>query len=375
MTAQSREPARPVRVALLGYGYAGRTFHAPLLRSQKAWRLAVVGSSQAATVHADLGDVTVIDDYHAAASHDEVDMVVIATPNQTHASLAITALQAGKHVVVDKPFAVHVAQARAMTSLAHSQGRMLSVFHNRRWDSDFLGLRAVLASGRLRAPVVLESRLERFRPTVRQRWRESDEPGSGLWFDLGPHLVDQALCLFGLPQRINGHMARQRHGACCEDWFLVRLDYGRLQVVLQAGMLCVAPVPRFVLLGEQGAWHKMKPDPQEDQLRAGLSPDSPGFGQDHDPGWLSDGTGALQPVTVPNGHHGRYYQLLAAALHGQGSNPVSPEQGCAVMAILQGARDSAAKGGCAVVPTVLEAEHCAFARPDRDLDHHPGAGP
>lgn len=374
MTAQPQEPARPVRVALLGYGYAGRTFHAPLLRAQKAWQLMVVGSSQPATVHADLGDVTVLD-YHAAACHDDVDMVVIATPNQSHASLATTALQAGKHVVVDKPFAIHVAEARALTRLAHSQGRVLSVFHNRRWDSDFLGLQAALASGRLRTPVVLESRLERFRPMVRQRWRESDEPGSGLLFDLGPHLMDQALCLFGIPQRINGHMARQRLGARSEDWFLLRLDYGRLQVVLQAGMLCAAPVPRFTLLGEQGAWHKMKPDPQEGQLRAGLSPASPEFGQDHDPGWFSDGTGALQAVAVPNGQQGRYYQLLAAALHGQGSNPVSPEQGCAVMVMLQAARDSAAKGGCAVMPAVLEAERCAFALLDRDLDHHPGAGP
>ena len=352
----------PLRVALLGYGYAGKTFHAPLLRAQKTWQLVVVGSSQPSTVHADLGgEVTVLADYHAAARHDDVDVVVIATPNQSHANLAATALKAGKHVVVDKPFAVNLEEARALTRLAHNQGRVLAVFHNRRWDSDFLGLQAALASGRLGTPVVLESRLERFRPTVRQRWRESDAPGSGLWFDLGPHLVDQALCLFGIPQRINGHMAFQRSGARSEDWFLVRLDYGRLQVVLQAGMLCAAPcVPRFVLLGEQAAWHKVRPDPQEDQLRAGQSPDSPGFGEDHDPGWFSDGAGMMQPVAIPHGHHGRFYQLLATALHGQGGNPVSPEQGCAVMALLEAARDSAGQGGCAVRPAVLDAERAAF---------------
>lgn len=361
MTTQSRESARPLRVALLGYGYAGKTFHAPLLRAKKAWQLLVVGSSQPEAVHADLDDVTVLNDYHATACCDDVDVVVIATPNQSHANLAATALKAGKHVVVDKPFTVTLEEARTLTRLAHSQGRLLCVFHNRRWDSDFLGLQAALISGRLGTPVVLESRLERFRPLVRQRWRESDTPGSGLWFDLGPHLVDQALCLFGIPQRVNGHMAQQRSGARSTDWFLVRLDYGRLQVVLQAGMLCAAPlVPRFVLLGEQGAWHKTRPDPQENQLRAGQLPDSPGFGEDHDPGWFSDGAGMMQPSAVPNGHHGRFYQLLAATLRGQGDNPVSPEQGCAVMALLEAARDSARRGGCAMAPAMLDAEREAF---------------
>ena len=181
-------------VALIGYGYAGKTFHAPLIASVPGLRLAAVGSRDPAKVHADRPAVVVERDA-ADLLAMPIDLVVIATPNDTHFDLARRALAAGKHVVVDKPFTVTLAEARELAALAKQRGRILSVFHNRRWDGDFLTVRRLIASGALGDVAYFESHFDRYRPRVRARWREQPGGGGGLWYDLGPHLVDQALQL------------------------------------------------------------------------------------------------------------------------------------------------------------------------------------
>ncbi|PLB94655.1 oxidoreductase, partial [Klebsiella pneumoniae] len=261
-----------INIALIGYGFVGKTFHAPLIRSVPGLNLAFVASRDEEKVKRDLPDVTVIASPEAAVQHPDVDLVVIASPNATHAPLARLALNAGKHVVVDKPFTLDMQEARELIALAEEKQRLLSVFHNRRWDSDYLGIRQMIEQGTLGAVKHFESHFDRFRPEVRVRWREQNVPGSGLWFDLGPHLIDQALQLFGLPQSVQGNIATLRDGAEINDWAHVVLNYPAHKVILHCSMLVAGGSSRFTVHGDKGSVIKARADQQESQLLAGVVP-------------------------------------------------------------------------------------------------------
>ncbi|PXV59072.1 Predicted dehydrogenase [Dyella jiangningensis] len=350
----------PLRVALIGYGFAGKTFHAPLIRGVPGLALSTVVSRDAGKVYADLPDVEVVATPEVALADPTLDMVVIASPNDTHAPLARAALQAGKHVVVDKPFALDVTQARELAAVAEREGRVLSVFQNRRWDTDFLGVRQLIADGRLGDVTHFESHIDRFRPQVRERWREQPGAGSGLWYDLGPHLVDQALCLFGLPDRVWASLAVQRDGGSVTDWAHVVLEYGQRRVLLHASMLVAGGSPRFIVHGTRGSAVKMKIDPQEAQLLAGLRPGDAGWGEDSDALLLYDGNGNVEQVAAPRGDQSRYYAAFRDAVRGQGANPVTPKQAITVMAVIEAAMASAANGQ-AVELALSEEERAAWA--------------
>lgn len=340
MTAPSSRP--DVRTGLVGYGYAGQTFHAPLITSVPGLRLQAIASSDAAKVARDWPGLPVEADPLRLCTRDDVDLVVIASPNDSHHPLARAALQAGKHVVVDKPFTVTLAQAIELDALAAAQGRVLSVFHNRRWDGDFLTLRALLARGALGRVAELESRFDRFRPLVRQRWREQSPVGGGLWFDLGPHLLDQALQLFGWPAAIRLDLARQRDHAVNDDGFDARLSYANgLRVTLRASALTALPGPRFALHGTHGSFVKHGLDLQEDALKAGLRP-TPGadWGLDTQAATLStlgpDGQ-TLQSCAWPllRGDYPAYYAGVRDAIAGEAPNPVPAAQAIDVMALIE----------------------------------------
>ncbi len=333
-----------IRVALLGYGYAGKTFHAPLIEAVPGLELAFICSSDQGKVHADLPEVTVTGDARKAATHPEIDLVVVATPNETHALLAEAALRAGKHVVVDKPFTLTVKEAQQLSELAQEKGRLLSVFHNRRWDSDFLGAKAVKESGTLGEVVYWESRMDRFRPQVRDRWRERPGPGAGLWYDLGPHLIDQTVQLFGMPQTVNATFAKQRAGSQTEDWVHVLLHCGKTDIVLHACLLAAGQTPRFVMHGTEGSWIKYGTDVQEAQLKQGVRPGSGDWGQDPEPGMTYGADGTLARLPVPLGSYPEYYKGIRNAIYGNQPNPVTPGEAITVMSILETAIQSASQG-------------------------------
>ncbi|MDC8803622.1 oxidoreductase [Halomonas pacifica] len=326
-----------IQVGLVGYGFASQVFHVPLIQATPGLTLAAVASSDAAKVTEALPGVAVEADPEALFARPEIDLVVIPTPNETHYPLARAALEAGKHVVVDKPFTLDLTEARALEALAEAQGKGLSVFHNRRWDSDFLTLEALLAEGSLGRVTRVESRFDRFRPEVRDRWRESPRPGGGIWYDLGPHLLDQALVLFGRPRAILLDLASRRDGARVDDEFTALLDYEGLSVELKAGTLVAEETPRWRLHGTRGSYVKFGLDPQEERLKAGDSP-SPGWGLDA-PGRLCLAAEASEPVSREHpslpGDYLAYYQGVAAALRGEGPMPVSVEEAIAVMALLE----------------------------------------
>ena len=351
------DDAPPIRTAIIGYGYVGRTFHAPLIRATPGFALTVIGSSRPETqVHETAPEARVVSDPLAAVTDPEVDLVVIASPNASHARLAEAALVAGKHVVVDKPFTVTLAEARQVAAVAERSGRLLSVFQNRRWDSDFLTIRAALADRRLGRLVGFESRIDRYRPVVQDRWRERPIPGSGLWFDLGSHLVDQTLLLFGLPQSVTLHTASQRQAGTAPDWFLAVLTYPHLHAVLSAGVLVSGGSARFTLHGTEASLVKKGVDVQEAQLREGVAPGDLDWGIDLDAATLADGaTGELELLSAADGDYRRYYAAVRDALLGVAPNPVPPPQAIAVMAVLAAGEDSAASGCSRPLP-LTEAE-------------------
>ena len=338
-----------IKVALIGYGFVGKTFHAPLISAIAGLELFIIASSDSEKVHHDYPGAEVIADPEAAITHPEVDLVVIASPNATHAPLAKVALLANKHVVVDKPFTLDLAEARELIEIADQQHRLLSVFHNRRWDSDFLAIKRYLQAGKIGTIAQFESHMDRFRPQVRDRWREKAQPGSGLWFDIGPHLVDQALQLFGLPDSVEGNICLLREGAQIDDWAHVVLNYAKHRVILHCSMLAAGGSLRFVAHGTEGSLVKAGIDQQEAQLAAGVRPGSDTWGQDGDQVIYYCPEGKPHPLTTPAGDQSRYYQGIADAIRLAAPNPVSGVEALAVMAVMEAAVAASQSGQRQVV--------------------------
>jgi predicted dehydrogenase len=340
-----------IRVGLIGYGYAGRTFHAPLIRATPGLELVAVSSTRPDRVTADLPRVDVVPTALELLTRPSVDLVVVAAPPDVHAPLAAAALRAGKHVVVDKPIAPNLEEARDTAALARSSPQVLAVFQNRRWDGDFLALTDLLSRGVLGEVSHFESHFDRHRPTVRDRWREQPGAGAGLWHDLGPHLVDQALQLFGLPDRVVASLAAQRAGAVVDDWAHVILEYNRLRVILHASVLAAAPTPRFLVHGRDGSWIKYGLDAQESQLIAALATGDPAAAVVAEHAVVIDGSsGAQNQSALPPGNYPAFYAAVRNAIDGAGDNPVPPEQAVAVAAVIDAAIRSSAEGRAVAVP-------------------------
>ena len=327
-----------IKVGIVGYGYATATFHAPLISSVPGLELLAIASSDAGKVYAAWPRLAVCETAQALFAREDIDLVIIPTPNDTHYALTAQALAAGKHVVVDKPFTLNTADALDLIEQAEKAQRVLAVFHNRRWDADFMTVQTLLASGELGRVTHFESHFDRFRPEVRQRWREGRGPGSGLWYDLGPHLLDQALCLFGMPQAISLDLASQRNGAQTDDWFHAILRYAESRVILHASALVAHQGPRFVIHGTKGSYTKYGLDVQEDALKSGACPMDENWGADAQAGRLDLIRGTwVQQSSVPN-QRGDYLQFYSgmrdAILHG-GANPVPATEALQVMRLIE----------------------------------------
>jgi scyllo-inositol 2-dehydrogenase (NADP+) len=290
-----------------------------------------------ATVHADAG---------ALLADPAVDAVVVATPNAQHAELARAALEAGKHVVVDKPFVTRPDDGAALIRLARERGLVLTIFHNRRWDGDFLTVEALLAGGQLGEVRLAELNWDRFRPGLREGWKEDPAFEGGLLVDLGAHLLDQALTLFGIPERIAADLAVQRDGGRQDDYIDLVLHYGRARVRVAGSTIAAAARPRFALHGTAGSFVKHGIDPQEDHLRAGREADAPGFGEEarEARGTLTDAVGGSERVPTERGRWADFYRGVAAAVATGAPPPVDPVDALAGLRLMALARESAAGG-------------------------------
>ncbi len=325
-----------VRVGIAGFGLAGAVFHAPLVEAVDGLQLAAVmtrSPERAAHVRRAHPGVRVEPGLDALLR--DSDVLVVATPNRWHAELALAGLERGLAVVVDKPLA---ATARDARRLAGAGGR-LTVFHNRRWDGDFLTVRRLMAEGALGAVSRFESRFERFRPEVAGGgWRESAAPeeGGGVLLDLGPHLVDQAVVLFGAPRSVYAELHRRRPGAQVEDDAFVALEHpGGVRSHLWMSATAPLAGPRFRVSGMLAGFACDGLDPQEGQLRDGVRPGAPGYGE-APPGRLGDGGIALE-----RGRYEDFYAGVRDWVRGEAPPPVDPADGVRVVELLEAARRSA----------------------------------
>jgi predicted dehydrogenase len=330
-----------MRVALVGFGLAGRVFHAPFIAAVDGLELATIVTSSAERAR------QAADAYpgaRVAGSVDEAwdaDLVVVATTNDSHASLALEAARRGVAAVVDKPFATSAAQAEEVLAA----GGRVTVFQNRRWDGDFLTVERLAREGVLGDLLLLESRFERFRPEVGGGWRErpGDDLAGGQLFDLGPHLVDQALRLLGPAVRVYAEVAARRPGAQVDDDAFVALEHaGGARSHLSMGVLAPMAGPRFVVSGLRGGFSCDGLDPQEAQLEAGLRPGEDGYGARPDPGWLVDAEGERSPVAIERGRYEDFYAGVRAWLEDGAPAPVDPHDSLAGLRVLEAARRSAA---------------------------------
>jgi scyllo-inositol 2-dehydrogenase (NADP+) len=328
-----------------------RISHARVLRSLPEFLVTSVVTSRTEDVAQELPKARVAQSVQEVFADESVDLVIVATPNREHARLAKQALEAGKHVVVEKPFAVSSAEAREVVECAKRTGKVLSVFHNRRWDNGFLTLKRVLAEGTLGTLYQYEARYERFRPhVVGTRWREQPDKGSGVLFDLGSHLIDQAYHLFGKPNSVFCDMRAQRVGAATDDYFVILFDYGSLQVTLRAGSVVGVPGPVLQAHRDRGSFVKRGLDPQEEALKAGLSPETASslWGVDSDIAQVCqlDTVGSMKEVecTMEPGAYHDFYRGVSKSITEGAAPSVNAADGLAVIELIEACALSTREG-------------------------------
>ena len=320
-----------LNVGLVGFGFAGKVFHAPVIRAVEGLRLSVIVQRHGDPdpKYTDVEFVRSVDELLTR----KIDLVVVATPNTSHHPIARQALLAGKHVVVDKPFTPAMAEAQDLVRVAREQRRIVTVYQDRRYTGDFMTVQKVVAEGALGRVVSYESHFDRFRPEQKPKaWREEPLPGSGVWFDIGPHLFDQALLLFGIPDAIHADIRIERDGGRIDDAFDVTLFYPGVRAVLRASMLRHPVGPTWMVNGTKGSFVKYGMDPQEAALKEGRTPDEPEW--DIDPAELygrlitSDAT---RTVPTLRSSFAKYYENVRDAMLGRAKLAVSPEWSLDVM--------------------------------------------
>lgn len=342
----------PIRVGLIGYGLAGAAFHAPLIHATAGLELAAIVTGnpgrreQARAAHPDSELIDSVDALWNAQT--PVDLAIIATPNRTHVPLARAALAAGMHVVVDKPFAPTAADGRTLIDEARRRGRILSVYHNRRWDGDFLTVQRLLREGALGDPMRFESRFERWRPVPTGAWRESGDPedAGGILFDLGSHLIDQALVLFGRVKTVYAELDRRRPGMKIDDEAFLALTHAsgvRSHLLLSA--MTGQPAARMRVLGTRAAYVKHGPDPQEAALRRSGKLHVSGFHEDPRDAFGRLGAGdSVEEIPTEVGGYQRFYEGMVTAIRTGSPPPVDPADAVAGLEIIEAARLSATEG-------------------------------
>ncbi len=366
---------QPIRVAVLGYGLAGRVFHCPFVSAVPGLELAAIVQRKGDEAGRAYPHARILRSAEEAFADPAIDLIVVGTPNETHATLAAAALQAGKHVVVDKPMAPTGADILHLMELAKGAGKVLAPFQNRRWDGDFLTLKQLFKEGKLGRLVKVISHWDRFRPLPRGgSWKESAGDGNGLLQDLGPHLMDQAMALFGPPQRLTASVRTDREGSAIEDAFDIVLEYGRpngttLLYECRSTMIAADPAPRFRVHGTGGSFTKYGLDPQEDYLVSGGG-NPPQLGSDAH--WVAEpesawGTLTLAPdpgaptqleissyPTLP-GDYRLFYAGVRDAIRGTAPLPVTAEDGWRVARLIELARESSRERRTLDVDLVLPA--------------------
>ena len=328
---------------IASFGMSGKVFHAPLLNNHKGFHLKTIVERSKNAASALYTDVEIVRAFDTILQDDEIELVIINTPDPTHYELALAAIQAGKHVIVEKPFTQTLEQANALIEAAKQKGVMLSVFQNRRWDGDFLTVQRVIKNNLLGKLVEFESHFDRFRNFIQpETWKEKAEAGAGMVYNLGSHLIDQALVLFGMPDAVNAEIRILRPGGEVDDCFDIRLSYNDVKVTLKASILVRETGPKYFLHGINGSFLKSGLDVQENAMKAGEIPGTPGWGTEPEKNWgvLNTDIGNLHFTgkieTVPGNYLAYYDNIYDHIVEGK-PLAVKPEQAADTIKIIEAA--------------------------------------
>ncbi|MGB3077292.1 MAG: Gfo/Idh/MocA family oxidoreductase [Chitinophagales bacterium] len=343
-----------IETGLIGFGTGGRIFHAPFIAGSDKFTLKKINTTNSAAVliaQSQNPNTEIVETADAIFTDEFIELVIIATPNTSHLPLAKKALLAGKHVIVEKPFTLTVAEADELIALARQQQKIITVHHNRRWDSDFQTIKKIVDGKLLGTLVEYEAHFDRFRNVLKENsWRETELPGSGILYDLGSHLIDQALCLFGMPEELFANMQVQRPGGKSIDHFELLLFYSGLKVTLKAGMLVREPLPHFILSGTQGSFVKYGMDVQEAALKEGHTPfNSSDWGVEPESIWgmiNTDVNGNHQQGKVESerGDYAAFFENVYGAILSNEPLIVTPEQARDTIKIIELAMISNSEG-------------------------------
>lgn len=313
-----------VTAALLSYGMSGEVFHAPLLQAHAGFRLSTVLQRNADTARVRYPNIKIVKKAEDIFNDAAIDLVVVNVPNEHHLDYACQALNAGKHVVVEKPFTVTTGEADQLIALAKEKGKILTVFQNRRWDGDFMTVKNVIEQGWLGKVVELEVHYDRFRNYIEANtWKEEAGKGSGILYNLGSHMLDQVLTLFGMPEAVDARIRIQRPGGKVDDYYDIRMQYENFYAIVKSSYLVREPGPRYIVHGTEGSFVKYGLDPQEQDLKIGKIPGSEGWGVEDKTYWgklntLINGIHVENYTeTIPGNYLGFYQNVYDAIVHGK----------------------------------------------------------
>ncbi|RLD85336.1 MAG: oxidoreductase [Bacteroidetes bacterium] len=331
---------KQLNTGVIGFGLSGKVFHAPFLHTHPGFNLKKIverNSTESKNIYPEL---EVVSDYKNLIKDETLDLIAICTPNTLHFSMVKECLLAGKHVVVEKPFTPTSKEADELIKISEEKERKIFVYHNRRWDGDFLSIKKILKDNLLGDLYEYEVHFDRFTPDLDQNWRDKNIPGGGILYDLGAHLIDQALNLFGYPDKLNSNIQAQRANSPVDDYFKIELEYPNLKVVLTAGMMVKDLGPRFILKGSKGTFTKYGIDPQEDALKKGLMPNTQNWGEEKKKDWgiidiiIEDEQGNYQIETLPGNYMGFYDNVYDVIINNE-KIMVKPEEARNVIKIIE----------------------------------------
>lgn len=337
-----------IKTALLSFGMSGRVFHAPFIHLHKGFELEGAWERSRQQIQDVYPTAKSYATLESLLADNSIQLVVVNTPTNTHYEYAKSALLAGKDVIVEKAFTTTVSEALELKKIATEKGRKIAVYQNRRWDSDFKTVQQVKQSGVLGNIVEATLRFERYKPEIGpKRHKEAPGPGAGLLNDLGPHLIDQALCLFGMPHSLYADIRTVRENSLVDDWFDISLRYDKLRVQLKSSLLVCEQLPGFVLHGTKGSFIKKRADVQEADLLAGILPGTPDWGTEQatDSGVLYRHDNQPTVIKTEQGNYCDYYDSVYKAITENEPMPVTSEDGIAVMKIIEAANKSHADRG------------------------------
>jgi len=339
-------PEKAIQTGIIGFGLSGRVFHAPFLHTHHGFEIKKIVERHKTESRSIYPYVQVVDDYNELLKDPEIDLIVVCTPNTLHFAMIQESLKAGKHVVVEKPFTPSCNESDELIKLAESMNKKIFVYQNRRWDGDFITISKVLKSGVLGNIEEYEAHFDRYKPEINPyAWRDYPEPGAGILYDLGSHLIDQALCLFGKPTSIQADIQSQREESEVDDYFRLQLNYKSLKAILTAGMLVEDLGPRYVMHGVLGSFVKFGVDPQEEALQEGQMPEGDDWGAESPENWGMitidyqdlniDGS-----IETEHGNYMGFYDNVYDVLRNDGTVAVKPEDARNVIRIIELAFES-----------------------------------